>query len=302
MAVAGNRVPHWPPTWNKAVYGNEKAGCQPQRFRFPEGQIRIKPWNAFWSDYFRIFDFKAKTTVMKFVFFALFLVPGLACFSQNLQLHYDLRHSVDPRLNPVNYPTVNFEYYKNIDTLGRGAFMLQFQTAMSGKHHNIGQFYTQISQSMRFWEPKVSVYLTYSGGLGIASGIYGYYIANSFGIGTSWTIARKNTWIVPGLCFRINVFDSPSYDPQLTLYFGHGFFNYRVFTSGSFTFWTENRNHGDEMTAGLTGKKFAFVGNPQIWLKVKNKFWLGSKINVYYNLLAENQFQFYPTLGSKLEF
>jgi len=240
--------------------------------------------------------------MMKFPILVVLLCLGYSVYAQNIQFHYDLRHTADPELNDVNFPTINFEYYKQVDSLGRYAFMLQFQSTLDGKHNYIGQYFTQISQSMRFWEPKISLYLTYSGGLGIAAGKYPYYIPNSYGIGTSWTISLKNTWIVPGLCFRVNAFDKPSYDPQLSLYFGKGFFNFKIFTSGSFTFWTENRNHGGENTTDLAGKKFAFVGNPQIWVRVKNKFSLGSKVNVYYNLMAENQVRLYPTIGSKFEF
>ena len=100
----------------------------------------------------------------------------------------------------------------------------------------------------------------------------------------------------------LNTFNRPSYDPQATVYFGKGFFNYRIFAGGSFTFWTENRNQGNDYTRDFKGKKFAFFGDPQLWIKIKNGFSAGSRINVYYNLLSERQIQFYPTIGLKFQF
>lgn len=239
---------------------------------------------------------------MKISLLSFLVIIHISGFTQNLQLHYDFRHSVDPELNPVNFPSFSFEYFKDIDTLGSGSFMLQLQTDLNGKNNNVGQCFTQISQSLKFWEPKVYTYFTYSGGLGVTSSSFGFYIANSFGVGVSGLLLWNGAWIVPGISFRVNIFEKPSYDPQLNLYFGRGFFNYRIFASGSFTFWTENKNQGNEFTKDFNGKKFAFFGNPQVWVKVKNGLSFGSKINVYYNLLKEDRIQFYPTLGIKYQF
>src|SRR5512133_875918 len=42
----------------------------------------------------------------------------LACpvHSQNLQLHYDLGHSIDPENNQSNYPSLFFEFFKLVDS------------------------------------------------------------------------------------------------------------------------------------------------------------------------------------------
>jgi hypothetical protein len=240
---------------------------------------------------------------MKYLLFFSFLLLSSIGRSQNLQLHYDFRHTIDPKLNPINYPTFSFEYFKNIDTLGTGSFLLKLQTDLNGKNNNVGQCYTQISQSLKFWKPKVYLYFTYSGGLGVTPSAFGYYLPNSFASGLSCLLVWKGAWIAPSLCYRINTFDKPSYDPQFTIYFGRGFLNYEIFAAGSFTFWTENRNQGDNLTKDLKGKKIAFFGDPQIWIKIKKGFSAGSRINVYYHLLNKgNQIQFYPTLGTKYQF
>jgi len=236
---------------------------------------------------------------MKFSLFSVFLILHISAFSQNLQLHYDFRHSIDPKLNPGNYPTFSFEYFKNADTLGTGSFLLKLQTDLNGKNNNVGQCFVQASKSLKFWDPNVYLYLTYSGGLGVTPSSFGYYLYNSYGVGVSTLLFWNGVWIVPSVCFRVNAFDRPSYDPQFTIYFGRGFINYKVFTAGSFTFWTQNRNKGHDYAKDLEGKKFVFFGDPQIWVKIKNKFSVGSRINIYYNLLSENQIQVYPTFGIK---
>jgi hypothetical protein len=240
---------------------------------------------------------------MKYFHSLLFLLFTLSGFTQNLQLHYDFRHSIDPGLNPKNFPSFSFEYFKNLDTLNTGSFLIKLQTDLNGTNGNAGQVFTQISQNLRFWSIRIFLNLNYSGGLGITPDYYGYFIAGSYGIGISCPYQWKGAWFAVNAIFRFTAFSKPSYDPQFTFYFGKGWFNYRINADGSFVFWTQNKNQGNEYTKSLHGKKFAFFGDPKIWIRVKGGFYLGSKINVFYNLLGkENQIQFYPTLGTKYQF
>ena len=240
---------------------------------------------------------------MKYLLCSALILLGVTVFSQNIQLHYDFRHSLDPKLNPKNFPSFSFEYFKNIDTLGSGSFLLKLDSRLDGKKNNTGQVFTQVSQSIKFWKPKIYLSFTYSGGLGVTSTNFGYYLSNSFGIGPACTFQWNGAWISACAYFRVNVFDKPSYDPQVTLWFGKGLLNYKIYFAGSFVFWSQNRNQGDDATRDLRGKKIAFFGDPQIWFRIKNGFSAGSKINVYYHLLSDNnQIQFYPTLGLKYQF
>jgi hypothetical protein len=240
---------------------------------------------------------------MKFLLLQALMIITLTGWSQNLQLHYDFRHSIDPKLNPKNFPMFSFEYFREIDTSGTGSFLLKLQTDLSGKNNNVSQVFSQLTQTIKFWKPKVYLGFNYSGGLGVTSSSTGFYLVNSLGIGVSYPFQWKGAWVATNLLFRYSAFDSPSYDPQLTVYFGKGFFNYRLFLAGSFTFWTENKNQGNDYTRGLTGKKFAFFGDPQIWYTIRKGFSIGSRTSVFYNLLGENkQIQFYPTIGVKYQF
>jgi hypothetical protein len=240
---------------------------------------------------------------MKYLLCSAFIFLSLTGVSQNLQLHYDLRHITDPELNPKNFPTFSFEYFKNIDTLETGSFLLKLDALLNGRNNNVGQVFTQISQTLRFWDPKIYISLNYSGGLGVTPDAFGYYLYNSLGFGLAYPFKWKGAWVATSLYLRVNAFDKPSYDPQFNLYFGKGFFNYKIFVSGSFVFWTQNRNRGNDYTEELKGKKFAFFGDPQIWFRIKNGFSVGSRINVYYHLISEdNQIQLYPTIGTKYQF
>jgi hypothetical protein len=240
---------------------------------------------------------------MKLYVFLLFLSFSIYSQSQNLQLHYDFRHTLDPGLNSNNFPSLNFEYFKLIDTLGTGSFLLKVRADFSGKNHNVAQSFIQVSQSLRFWKPKIFLQLNYSGGLGTTASGFGFYIPNSYGIGVSYPFQWKGAWLSANLLLRYNAFDKASFDPEFTFYFGKGLSNYRFFVAGSFVFWTQNRNKGDAFTQNLKGKKFAFFGDPQFWVNIKNGFSVGSRINVFHHLLTDgNQIQFYPTLGIKYQF
>ena len=121
-------------------------------------------------------------------FLVFLLLINASAFSQNLQLHYDFRHTLDPKHNVKNFPAFYFEYFKTLDSgkafIKPGSFLLKMQTEFTGEKNNIGQFYTQVSQSFRFWRPKIFLQIQYSGGLGIAEpGAYGYYLTNSFSLG-----------------------------------------------------------------------------------------------------------------------
>lgn len=245
---------------------------------------------------------------MKSIFTVLLLLLSMTCFSQNLQLLYDFRHTVDPGLNSSNYPTLSFEYFKSTDTTDSGLFMLKMQSDLKGENYNIGQSFIQVTRSIRYWKPKFYVSFNYSGGLGVFRGwevppiTHGFYISNSLAAGLTYTLVRGGAWMSSSLYFRYNAFSKPSYDPQLSIYFGDGFFNYKLVVTGGIVLWTQNRDQGNDYTRGLSGKKFAFFADPQVWYRFYKGISIGTKINVYHHLLSDdNSVQFYPSLGLKFQ-
>src|SRR6185312_6144336 len=222
--------------------------------------------------------------------------------AQTLQLHFDPRHTLDPKRNPQNFPTIYFEYFRSKDT--SGAFFIKSEADLQGSDHNVGKFFTQISQSFKFWKPKVYIQLQYSGGMGIAEpGSYGYYITNAFSVGAVYPFQWKGGWFSTSLSYTLNAFKKTSNDFLYSFYWGHGFWNYKMEFSGDIELYTQNKNMGDAYTASLRGKRLSFFGEPQVWFKIHNGFSLGSKINTYWHVLIDQDLlQVYPTIAARFKF
>lgn len=244
---------------------------------------------------------------MKFLTLTLFSVLSHFAYSQTLQLHYDLRHAVDPKRNPKNFPTIYFEYFKTQDSgksfVKPGSFLLKMQADFLGEKNNMNKFFMQVSQSFRFWKPPVFLSLQYSGGLGVTEPKqYSYYIMNTFSAGLAYPFKWSNAYLSSVLDYKYIPYKKPSHDILFTLYWWKGYWNYKVEFSGDFSIWTENKNHGDEYTRDLVGKKISFFAEPQLWFKIRNTVSMGTKINIYYHVLtSEDILQVYPTLAARIK-
>lgn len=238
---------------------------------------------------------------MKNALLLIICIPALTSQAQQIQLHYDFRHSFDASLNRRNFASLTFEYFKGNDSTG--SFLLKMQSDFTGENNNVGQLFLQVSKNLRYWRPPVQLALTYTGGLGVAPPAYGYYLSNTFGVGAAYPFQWQGAWLSASLMYRYTAFPKPSHDPQLTFYFGKGFFNYRIWVAGSLVVWSENRNQGTDFTKDLTGKKVALFGDPQCWVKLTKTVSVGSRINLFYHVLtSKNQLQIYPTLAVRNQF
>ena len=245
---------------------------------------------------------------MKFIFLPFLISISSCALCQQLQLHYDLRHTLDAKHTQKDFPTIFFEYFKSQDSgtafIKPGSFLFKVQADLAGAKGNIGKLYMQVSQSFRCWRPKIFVQLQYSGGLGIAEpGSYGFYINNAFSLGLGHPFQWKNAWFNAYACYTYNRFIKPSHDALASFYWWKGLLNYKLQFTGDFELWTINRNHGDSYTAGKKGKKVSFYGEPQIWYSITKGFSVGSKVNLYYHVLSdENRLQVYPTAAVRYQF
>jgi Domain of unknown function (DUF5020) len=242
---------------------------------------------------------------MKFLMVLFLCLVNFFAFSQTLQLHYDVRHTVDPKRNAHNFPTLYFEYFKNQDSgksfIKAGSVLLKTQADFTGAKNNIGKFYFQVSQSFRFWNPKIFISLQYSGGLGVTEPKqYSYYILNTYSAGLSYPFKWGNAYLTSVLDYKYVTYDTPSNDFLYTLYWWKGLWNYKAELSGDFSIWTENKNHGDDYTKDSSGKRFSFFAEPQFWYNINKVLALGTKVTVNYHVLTiDDVFQVYPTLGIK---
>ncbi|MBB6112569.1 protein of unknown function [Mucilaginibacter lappiensis] len=244
---------------------------------------------------------------MKFLLLSVLLFLGINVSAQSLQLHYDLRHTLDPSHNPQNFPTLYFEYFKIQDTtksfVKLGAFLLKTQVDFTGEQSNIGQFYMQVFQQFRFWKPKIFISIQYSGGLGITTPRqYSYYIQNTYSIGLTYPFKLGNAFVSSGVDLKHTTFAKPSSDLSYSFYFWKGLFNYRMEFSGDFSIWTQNKNHGDNLTIGLHGKQLLFFAEPQFWYKLNKTVAAGTKINMYYHTLTPDDIlHTYPSIAFRLK-
>ena len=224
-------------------------------------------------------------------------------FAQSLQLHYDARHTVDPKNNKRNFATLYFEYFKTQDSgksfIKPGSFLLKTQADFFGERNNIGKFYLQVSQSFRFWKPKIFISIQYNGGLGITEPRqYSYYIINTYSLGLDYPFKWADAYLSSVLHLRYVSYNKPSNDVLYTLYWWKGVMHYKAEFAGDFSIWTENKNHGDDYTKALRGKRFYFLAEPQFWYNANKTLAFGTKINMHYHVLTnENVFQVYPTIA-----
>jgi len=244
---------------------------------------------------------------MKYLYLAFLLTCYHPIKAQTLQLHYDARHTLDPSRNSKNYATLYFEYFKTPDTgkliIKPGSFLLKLQADFTGEQQNIGKYYMQVSQEVRFWRPKVFLNLQYTGGLGITNPRqYSYYIVNTYSVGISYPFKLGSAYMSSVLNFRYVPYTKPSRDLMYTLYFYKGLFNYRAEFAGDFSLWTENKDHGDELTANLHGKRLSFFAEPQFWYNVNRTFAIGTRVNTNYHVLTtEDVLQIYPTAAIRVK-
>lgn len=225
--------------------------------------------------------------------------------AQDLQLHYDLRHTVDPAHTTGNFPTIYFQYFKSCDSghafIKPGSFLLKTEADLLGAGHNIGKFYFQVSQSVRCWKPPIFLSLQYSGGLGVTEPKqYSYYINNTFSAGAQIPFHWKGAWFSSILYYKYVPYTRPSYDPLYTFYWWKGLVHYKWEFAGDFSCWTENKDHGDDYTSGMKGKRFFFFAEPQLWYNINKVIAAGTKINMFYHVNTNDDvFQTYPAIALK---
>jgi hypothetical protein len=232
--------------------------------------------------------------------FALVLTTSSPVAGQAIQIGYDLRHSVDPEHNQRDFVTASFDYFKTLDY---GSVLLKVDADLGGRNGNLGKLYTQLSHSLKFWQPPVFLHLEYAGGLGfVGESQSAYHITNTYSIGAAHPFPLLGSWASTFLAYRFTNFDTPSHDPIYSFWWGRDL-GQRVSVTAYFVVWTINRNRGDEWTADLNGKKLSGVGEPQLWLNLDKQFAVGSEVRLYYQVFDYDQpLQVYPTVALKYQF
>jgi Domain of unknown function (DUF5020) len=228
------------------------------------------------------------------------MLTAPAVSAQDLQLHYDWRHSIDPRNNPRNFPALTFKSFKALEF---GSFLLKLEANLDGTQHNISKGYMEVSQTLRFWDAPVYALGEYTGGLGVFDGASGgYYIENAYMLGAAHPFKWRGAWGSAALAYKHTNLRQPSDDPQATLYWGAPFHERWWFASTGI-FWTQNRNHGDEYSAAETGKRRSFLIENELWWRAVGLVSVGTDVRVSRNVYAtDGRLLAYPTIGMRYLF
>lgn len=232
----------------------------------------------------------------KILLMSLFAMLGVTfSFAQNIQLHYDLGHSIYDELKGSRPKfTTTVEMFKP-DKWGSTFFFVD----MDYGDNEIKSAYWEIARELKFWEAPISIHAEYNGGLN--------YIKNSWLTGVTYTYNNKD--FSKGFTF------SPLYkyicgNPtpnsfQLTatwyIHFGKGKFSF----SGFADFWREE--HTD---INGNAHNFVFLAEPQFWVNL-NKFRginenfnlsIGTEWEITSNFALMDGWYWNPTLALKWSF
>ncbi|MDO5523890.1 MAG: DUF5020 family protein [Bacteroidia bacterium] len=230
----------------------------------------------------------------KLFLFTLSVVAFASLNAQNLQLHFDPRHSFyGDDVAPKNYLTATFEMFKP-DAWGSTFMFVDFD--FNGDKRNIGLVYAEIARAFKIKDFALMPHLEYNGGLGT-----GFSIPSSYLAGAQYPFKLGNFFMGTYLAYKLNAFQTNSHDVQWTLTWNSAFPNSKVSLAGFLDLWTENKNRA----TGEGDKKLILLSEPQIWYNFTPNFAIGSEIELSYNFVnafAESKFYAIPTIATKWNF
>lgn len=134
-------------------------------------------------------------------------------FAQNLQLHYDFRHTLHSKHEANNYFTSTFEMFKP-DKWGSTFLFVDFN--YNQDQGNIGLAYWEIARDIKIASSPIMAHVEYNGGVG-NDNFSGFSIANAYMVGPSYAFSHKKTNIGTYLAYKYIAFEKISHDVQWTL-------------------------------------------------------------------------------------
>ena len=223
----------------------------------------------------------------------LFLFVG-SVSAQNLQLHFDPRHSLyGDDVSSRNYMTATFEMFKP-DKWG-STFM--FVDLDFNIENGIGLAYAEIARDFKIGDFPLMPHIEYNGGLGIGFSIPSAYLA-----GASYNFQLGNFFMSTYVAYKLNAFAKTSHDVQWTVTWNTNFCNDKLSLGGFMDVWTENKQ---TPLLDSTGKKIVFMSEPQFWYNITPQLAVGTEIELTYNFVnsfMESKFYAIPTLAAKWNF
>lgn len=227
---------------------------------------------------------------------------GAGVAAQNVQLHFDSRHSLYGNdAGPVNFMTATFEMFKP-DKWGSTFMFVDFD--FSAKDGNMGLSYMEIARDFKIKGFPLMPHIEYNGGLGLVRNTdYGFSIPNAYLAGLSYPFQLGQFYMGTYLAYKLNAFKKNSHDIQWTVTWNANLANNKLTLSGFLDLWSENKDTTGE--SGKSGKRLILLSEPQIWYNVTPNFSVGSEVELSYNFVNASQHKrFYaiPTLAAKWNF
>lgn len=234
----------------------------------------------------------------KLFLFAMSLVAFASLNAQNLQLHFDPRHSLygDKVASPVNYLTATFEMFKP-DAWGSTFMFVDFDFNFDKR--NPGLAYAEIARAFKIGDFPLMPHLEYNGGLGLVRGTgFSFSIPSSYLAGAQYPFKLGNFFMGTYLAYKLNAFETNSHDVQWTLTWNSAFPDSKISLAGFLDLWTENIDRA----TGDGGKRFILLSEPQIWYNFTSHFAIGSEVELSYNFARFEKFAAIPTIATKWNF
>ncbi len=227
---------------------------------------------------------------------------GAGVAAQNVQLHFDSRHSLYGNdAGPVNFMTATFEMFKP-DKWGSTFMFVDFD--FSAKDGNMGLSYMEIARDFKIKGFPLMPHIEYNGGLGLVRNTdYGFSIPNAYLAGLSYPFQLGQFYMGTYLAYKLNAFKKNSHDIQWTVTWNANLAHNKLTLSGFLDLWSENKDTTGD--SGKSGKRLIFLSEPQIWYNVTPNFSIGSEVELSYNFVnasLHERFFAIPTLAAKWNF
>ncbi|WP_165045448.1 DUF5020 family protein [Dysgonomonas sp. ZJ709] len=241
--------------------------------------------------------------IKKLIFTISLLALTAFVSAQNLQLHFDPRHSLHGDSFDRNYFTVTFEMFKP-DKWGSTFMFVDLDFNQS--RGNIGLAYMEIARDIKLGKSPIMAHAEFNGGVGktgkSAANNSGFTIENAYLVGPSYAVNIKGVNLSTYLVYKYHSFEKVSNDIQWTGIWNANLFKNKVSLSGFLDVWTENkvRTH-----AGFeSGKKIILLTEPQFWYNATPNLSFGTEIEISNNFYRYNKNVVYvnPTIAAKWNF
>lgn len=222
--------------------------------------------------------------------------------AQNLQLHFDPRHSLyGDKVAPVNYLTATFEMFKP-DKWGSTFMFVDFDFNFDKR--NPGLAYAEIAREFKIGDFPLLPHIEYNGGLGLVRGTDGSFsIPSSYLGGFGYPFQLGNFFMSTYVAYKLNAFEKTSHDAQWTVTWNSTLAGGKISLAGFMDLWTEDKSFTEDEDA--SGKKVVFLSEPQFWYNLTSNFALGTEVELSYNFVNKfNESKFYaiPTVATKWNF